>query len=207
MKSYIHLIRHGLTQGLLEDWFYGWLDIPVVPEGCRILLDYKNQGIYPDATDADLYTSGMLRTNQTMNIIYDEPEYEEVPELKELRFGDWEGMRFSDMDSMTEWYEWSHDRFGTYTFPNGDSALSFNNRVMSGFEKVMKKHKAKEIEMAAKGKEANSIIVCHGGVISILMINFFPDVNNDDFFKWSPETGRGYTVIFEDGKPVDYKFI
>ncbi len=207
MKSYIHLIRHGLTQGIMEDWFYGSMDIPITPEGFGILQEFKEQGVYPEAKEADFYTTGMLRTNQTLNVIYDNPEHSIIRDLRELNFGDWEGMYFKDMDSMTDWVAWSHDLSGTYTFPNGDSAKSFSDRVYRGWDQLMELHKEKEKKMFAKGKDAESVLVCHGGTISVLMATFFPDERPGDFFAWSPETGRGYTLEVVDGKIVGYTFI
>ena len=64
-KSYIHFIRHGLTEGNLRRWYYGSTDIPLAPEGFAALESLRDAGIYPELGDADCYTSGMLRTEQT----------------------------------------------------------------------------------------------------------------------------------------------
>ena len=63
MKSYIHFIRHGITQGILNKWYYGNVDLPLIDEGIRELRNLKAQGIYPNAGEAACYTSGMLRAN------------------------------------------------------------------------------------------------------------------------------------------------
>ena len=41
MKSYIVLVRHGITQGILNRWFYGWEDLPIVKEGYEQLAKFK----------------------------------------------------------------------------------------------------------------------------------------------------------------------
>ena len=37
MKSYIHFIRHGVTEGNANRWFYGWADVNLLPEGVEEL--------------------------------------------------------------------------------------------------------------------------------------------------------------------------
>ena len=35
MISRIHFIRHGITQGIKNKWFYGREDLPLVDEGIK----------------------------------------------------------------------------------------------------------------------------------------------------------------------------
>ena len=67
MNSTIYLIRHSTTSGNVGDWYYGALDVPLVPEGIEKLEKLKDEGIYPSPEDADIYTSGMLRTESFRN--------------------------------------------------------------------------------------------------------------------------------------------
>ena len=60
------LIRHGQTQGSLNDLYYGAADIPVLPESLAEL--HENAARYPTAPR--YFTSGMLRTEQTFRAIY-----------------------------------------------------------------------------------------------------------------------------------------
>ena len=70
MNSYIHLIRHGITAGNENRWYYGRMDIPLTARGIAQLEKLRADGIYPNAQNADCYTSGMLRTEQTFQTIY-----------------------------------------------------------------------------------------------------------------------------------------
>ena len=45
MKSYIHFIRHGITEGNQKGWYYGSLDIPLTEEGVAALKTLKEQKI------------------------------------------------------------------------------------------------------------------------------------------------------------------
>ena len=45
----IHFIRHGITEGNLKRWHYGWADIPLAPEGMETLKRLREENIYPRA--------------------------------------------------------------------------------------------------------------------------------------------------------------
>ena len=71
MASKIYLIRHGITEGNQKKWFYGAADIPLAEEGKEELKKLKEKNIYPEIPeDADLYTTGLLRTEQTFEILF-----------------------------------------------------------------------------------------------------------------------------------------
>ena len=56
------LLRHGETDGSRRDLYYGAADIPALPESLAAL--HENAAAYPRA--ARYYTSGLLRTEQTL---------------------------------------------------------------------------------------------------------------------------------------------
>ncbi|MBR5129040.1 MAG: histidine phosphatase family protein, partial [Firmicutes bacterium] len=47
MISCIHFIRHGITEGIQNRWYYGSTDMPLVEEGVNEVLDLKANNIYP----------------------------------------------------------------------------------------------------------------------------------------------------------------
>lgn len=210
MKSYIHFIRHGITEGNLKGWYYGSLDVPLAPEGFVKLEELKSQNIYPSASGADCYTSGLLRTEQTFTAIYGDLPHEALPLLKEMNFGAWEGMSFKEIeaadthrDAFDEWINTGSDETH-FTFPGGDSINSFYARIRKGIKDLLGRQRLKELSCRHNGKDAVSIVVCHGGVIAAAMEDFFPG-EKDNFWKWIPEPGHGYTVYLENGKAVSYK--
>lgn len=99
-KSYIHFIRHGLTEGNLRRWYYGSTDIPLAPEGFAALESLRDAGIYPELGDADCYTSGMLRTEQTFQTIYGDVPHKALPLMKEMNFGTCECKTFDELKTM-----------------------------------------------------------------------------------------------------------
>ena len=183
MKSYIHFIRHGITEGNLKGWYYGSLDVPLAPEGFAKLEELKSQDIYPSASGADCYTSGLLRTEQTFTAIYGNLPHEALPLLKEMNFGAWEGMSFAEIEAadthreaFAEWMRSGGDSSSTFTFPDGgDSVFSFFSRIKEGIKELLGYQRLKELSCRHNGSDAVSIVVCHGGVIAAAMLGFFPE--------------------------------
>ena len=209
MTSVIHLIRHGITEGITGRYFYGWRDLPVIEEGFKELEEFKKQGIYPklDLEDTNFYTSGMIRANQTLETIYGKVDFTENPKLKEINFGAWEMKTYKDLEDENKWQEWMEDRTGTFAFPGGgDSTLSFYARIMEGFNEVKGQHRMKELSHRHSGKDAVSCIVCHGGTIAAMMLHLF-EGEREYIGDWTPHTGCGYSVYFENGEPVRYEEI
>ncbi len=206
MKSCIHFIRHGITEGIVNKWYYGNVDLPLIDEGIKELNEFKAQGIYPDVKNASCYTSGMLRANQTFEVIYGNSNYEVIDNLKEISFGDWECKTFEEIKALEGFELWVNDKSGTFTFPGGDSPLGFYERVSKGLDKLLENHFKLESTCKSNpsGGDATSIAVCHGGVISVCMCQLLKEPK-DTFWQWTPKPGRGYSVYLENGKAVDYK--
>lgn len=206
MKSCIHFIRHGITEGILNRWYYGSTDMPIVQEGYDALEALKTEGIYPALGDADCYTSGMIRANQTFETIYGNTKYRVIRDLREMSFGRWECKTFDQLKEMDEFDQWINDKTGTFTFPGGDSTVEFYKRVYGGLEELLGYHRIKESLYKDSGEDAVTIIVCHGGVISACMSHLF-GLPAEDFWKWIPQPGRGFTAYFDDGKPTHFEEI
>ncbi|MFQ7473652.1 MAG: phosphoglycerate mutase family protein, partial [Anaerovoracaceae bacterium] len=70
MESSICLIRHGITEGNKNRLYYGFSDVPLADEGIDELTKLAQAGIYPYDEEADFYTTGLKRTEQTLSLIY-----------------------------------------------------------------------------------------------------------------------------------------
>ncbi|MBE6035878.1 MAG: histidine phosphatase family protein [Clostridiales bacterium] len=201
--SYIHLIRHGTTEGNLKRWYYGRTDLPLLEEGKELIAALQKESIYPVVSEADFYTSGLLRTEETLRIIFGDMEHEILEDLKEMSFGDYEKRSYEELKDIPEYQIWISDETGNTAPPNGESPQEFRDRVKRGFNKLMGLHKLKEFSMRHAGKEAHSVVVCHGGVISAIMMDIFPE-EEKNLYTWIPDPGHGYTIKIEDGNPVSY---
>ncbi|OKZ52681.1 MAG: hypothetical protein BHV94_08725 [Clostridiales bacterium 59_14] len=80
------LLRHGDTAGSRDDLYYGAADIPVLPDSLEMLAERARAGVYPTA--ARYYTSGLLRTEQTIRALYGDVAHTQLPGLREMDFGD-----------------------------------------------------------------------------------------------------------------------
>ena len=144
MLSCIHFIRHGITQGILNKWYYGFEDLPLVDEGIKEIKDLKAQGIYPES-GGSYYTSGMLRANQTLEAIYGKVPYTAIPDLKEMNFGQWECKTFDELQQLPGFDTWMNDRTGSFTFPGGESANIFSERAKKGLDELLGYHRLLEL--------------------------------------------------------------
>ncbi len=180
----IDFIRHSITEGNLKRWYYGWKDVHLAGEGIALLKENLEKGIYPVCTGKKLYTSGMIRTEETLELLYGKQPHETLGLLKEINFGDFEGSTYEEIKDLPAYQEWISDTTNTSAPPAGESRLQFRNRVAEGLELLKK-----------RGEDA--LVVCHGGVISVIMSECFGYDAEKGFYAYLPDPGHGYTVRFE----------
>jgi alpha-ribazole phosphatase len=193
----IHLIRHGTTEANKLKMYYGSTDVPLSNEGVDIVADLAAAGKYPKADGAYLYTTGLLRTEQTFFLIYGCREHEAVSELGEYRFGAFEMKTHDQLEENEDYQAWINDKNGLTPCPGGESPNDFRARIGAGFSRILERYKGEG------ALDRNSIIVCHGGVISHIMRICFPG-EGKNIFDWQPDPGRGYTIHIDGGEPVAY---
>ncbi|MFV0516360.1 MAG: histidine phosphatase family protein [Aminipila sp.] len=204
--SYIHLIRHGTTEGNIKRWYYGSSDIPLTEEGKELVSNLVTEGIYPKIKSGKFFTSGLLRTEQTFNIIFGDIEHNVIENLKEMCFGDYEKHSYEDLKDKEDYIIWISDESGNTAPPGGESPTAFRTRVLEGFKELIGAHRVSELSVRHSGDECHSAVVCHGGVISAIMAECFPE-EGKNFFEWIPDPGHGYTIEIEDGSAVRYSKI
>lgn len=176
------LLRHAQTEGSLRELYYGASDIPALEDSLEQL--HRKAASYPRAKH--YYTSGMLRTEQTLRAIYGEVEHTQLPGLQEMDFGDFEMRSYDDLKNDPAFLRWEEDS-EHLPCPNGESVPQLIVRNMAAIEKVL-----------ATGED--SVCIIHGGVTANLMMQWF-DGNRFTFYR---KPGTGYTVTFSEGKPVDF---
>lgn len=182
MKTYrIHLIRHGLTAANLDGRYAGVTDIPVTEEGIRELRACRDTLQYPDATR--FYTSPLTRCRQTLDVLYDEPDYIVVPDLREWDFGRFENKTPRELRGDRDFQNWMTDSV-RYQPPGGERGEDFLSRVIRGFQDV--------VYDVMRSGERDSVICTHGGVIMALLSSC--GVPERHYRDWICGNGRGYTV-------------
>lgn len=202
MRSRICLIRHGITEGNQRRLYYGHSDIPLSDEGKAELAQLAASGLYPDSENASFYTSGLLRTEQTLEIIYGSREHEAIGDLREINFGRFEMKSYEELKEQKDYIAWISGDMTNVGPPEGESTGQFADRIKSGFGELMKRHQLKVLSLRHKAEEALSVAVCHGGSISVIMEILYPGVK-ENFYQWIPDPGHGYILYLENGAVVD----
>jgi alpha-ribazole phosphatase len=210
MESKMILIRHGLTEGNLNRWFYGGVDIPLTETGIEALQKQVEAGEYPEVPgDAQFFTTELQRTKQTLEIIYGRHRSRTLPLLDEMRFGEYECKRYEDMVGDPVFDAWIGDETGSTAPPGGESRQHFAARVSKGLAELRGLHQLKEWSHRHSGRSACSVVVCHGGVIGVMMMDLFPE-KEGTLWDWIPDPGFGYVVNFSgrmDGAVTGYRRI
>ena len=205
MASKIYFIRHGITEGNKKRWFYGASDISLSDEGRETLQALASKGIYPVLPeDADLYTTGMVRTEETFKILFGDRAHKAIDKLQEMNFGEYECKTYDELKDFPEFEAWAWDKTGDVKLPGAESKNEFAARISAGLKELRGYHRLKELSHRHSGADSVSLIVCHGGVISAMMMELFPDVKGN-MWDWMPQPGFGYCVEFKDSEPSKYK--
>lgn len=179
------LLRHGQTEGSLRDLYYGATDLPVLPESLAAL--HESAGRYPTAPR--YYTSGLLRTEQTLQALYGDVPHTALPGLREMDFGDFEMRSYEELKDDPAFRQWMSDSEHN-PCPNGESAPQTMARNLAAIGTVL-------------ASDEDAVCVIHGGVTSGLMMRWFGGTRYD----YDPLPGTGYQVTVTGGKPVSYKKI
>ena len=202
MKRKIHIIRHGITEGNLRQQFYGWIDYPLLPEGVAQLEELRETGIHPRPEHPLFFTSDLVRTEQTMEVLYGPQPHIRIPELRELHFGVYEDKTHAELEGTEEFRIW-RESHGEVAIAEGmETMTEFRTRVLKGWKILLDR-------LAEEPPETEAILVIHAGAINEIMSAAVgdPEACGRGRYGWSPATGRGFTLVLEDGVVKDYQEI
>lgn len=179
-KVNLYLIRHGKTEGNEKCLYCGYTDLPLSDKGKTELESLK--GIYKVCDS--YYTTGLKRTNETLNILFDCDNYSIEEGFKEYNFGDFEMKGYEELKNKKEYIDWIEDVTGKYVIPNGECKNSYRERIKDTFYKFINKIFSKN--------QKNVALICHGGTIGTILEQFYN--NEKNLFDWQPSCGRGYLL-------------
>lgn len=177
------LLRHGITEGNRRRLYYGSTDLPLLQEGWEALEDLRAQGGYPTATR--YYTSGMIRTEQTLLALYGPVSHEVLPGLREMDFGAFEMRSYEELEHDPAYLAWLEGDVEANLCPGGESGQRVTTRALEALAPLL-----------AAGEDA--VCITHGGVIGGLLAHWFPreegvtpgHLHQGGAFRWS--SGMGY---------------
>ena len=159
MKT-LYIVRHGETDWNKMGKYQGITDIPLNENGLNqakacgnALKDVTFDRILSSDLSRALVTAETIRGDRTTSITVDK-------RLRELNFGDWEAMLFSDIEArwpglIDEMYLRPH----LVKVPNGESFKDLQDRAWVGLEEFLN----------VNDKEETLLIACHGGTIRTLL--------------------------------------
>jgi len=184
MKAY--LIRHGRTVAN-ENWLYcGQSDPPLTEGGIRELKEKKDLGGYPDIQGLKVYTSGLKRTEETLDILFGNVPHSSLPEMMEINFGDFEMRSYEQMKEDPEYIAWCEGD-NEANIPPGEGAESgymMRDRVFKCFD-----------ELIEKGEDF--LLVSHGGPITSLFMRYVTDTGKN-WYELHPGNGEGFMFEFDE---------
>jgi broad specificity phosphatase PhoE len=186
----VFFVRHGRTDANTQGVYAGGgLDVPVSEEGfaeaARIAESEEFQDMFRSAFDGKpvplVYTSPMTRARQTAAVLFPKAAQTVVEDLREFKFGAFEGRIYADLKNDPDFLRWTHGNDDSPCPPDGDSINTCTARVKAAFSEIARKR------FAAKDPSP-IVLVAHGGV-AMAFLHAFID-KEKPFFSWeTPNCG------------------
>lgn len=186
----IYLVRHGQTEWNKQKRYQGSKDIELDETGLdqaeKLAEKLKN------IQWSKVYSSDLQRARKTAETVINKSNLNipilEVPELREMHFGDWEGETFTSIEE--QFPEKVSAFFSDPTpqiIPAGENAETFRERVVKGFEEIL-----------TNGSTEDTILaVSHGGTIRVIVCEVMGLPLKE---MWEIEQGNTAINILEIGK-------
>ena len=179
----VYLIRHGKTLANEGHLYCGSTDLPLSPGGIEELgrLAYR-------MPKARFITSGMLRTEQTLERLFGLVPHIRDSRFREVDFGIFEMKSYETLKDTPAYQAWITGDNRANVPPGGESGQAMAKRVLEAFSQVQ-----------ASGQD--TVIVTHGGVIAEIMARLFPEEGKNRY-QWQPENGKGYAIRGGTYRPI-----
>ena len=159
MLTRLYLLRHGETDWNQKSIFQGQTDIDLNKKG----RDQANKTteIFRGLELDQIYSSDLKRAKNTALMIARDKSLKvrENKQLREMSFGDWEGLSFAEIKAKyaDQAASWQQDPINNSP-PAGEKLLDFKLRINDFFEKIISSHQGDKI-----------LVVTHGGVIKVYL--------------------------------------
>ena len=189
----LYLIRHGQTMANITYTYAGITDSPLSDAGIELLKKQHEKGGYPDISKLDVYTSGLTRTEQTLELLFGQVPHTKDPDFMEMNFGIFEGKTYDEIKDTEAYQAWVTRDHMTQRCPGGENGNEMLERILRGIKRITE-----------KGRDA--LIVTHGGVIAMLFTYYFPGTGLT-WYEIQPANGEGYIFEFEGDRAVSYSKI
>lgn len=178
------LVRHALTVDNQKSRLSGHIDSSISEEGREQIDKITN---YLKDFDIDkIYTATSSRTKDTVKKL-SELKFIEIIEkesLKEISFGDFEGLTFDEIkDKYPKEFQDMIEKGYEYKYPNGESLIDSYNRVCI------------ELDNIISNNDNRTILICsHGGTIRNIITYL---ISNSYKYHWNFKIDNGSVTILE----------
>ena len=183
----VYLVRHGQVIGYENFPIYGHAEADLTETGILQIQQVAERLRFAEI--GAIYSSDLERSARGARLIaryHDVPLYF-LPELREIYFGDWEGLTMSEIRSRfpRELAKRQADLVHYQPDGNGESIGHFSKRIMKIYERLLLEQRDKEVVIVAHGG-VNRIILCEAlGLDIVRMFNIQQDygcLNIIDYF-------------------------
>ena len=168
----IYLIRHGKTAANEQHLYCGSTDLPLSPAGRAELEKLRY-----DIKNVRFLTSGMKRTNETLQILFGTVPFAVDRRFREVDFGIFEMKSYDQLKDTPEYQIWLTGDNEANIPPEGESGAQMRRRVLEAFPEIRE----------------DTCLITHGGVIAAIMEHLFPEEHKSRY-QWQPEGGCGYVL-------------
>ena len=178
------LVRHALTVDNQKSRLSGHIDSSISEEGKEQIDKITN---YLKDFDIDkIYTTTSSRTKDTVKKLSELKSIEiiEKESLKEISFGDFEGLTFDEIkDKYPKEFQDMIEKGYEYKYPNGESLIDSYNRVCI------------ELDNIISNNDDRTILICsHGGTIRNIITYL---ISNSYKYHWNFNIDYGSVTILE----------
>lgn len=178
------LVRHALTIDNQKSRLSGHIDSSISEEGKEQIDKITN---YLKDFDIDkIYTTTSSRTKSTVKKLSELKSIEiiERESLKEISFGNFEGLTFDEIkNKYPEEFQDMIQKGYEYKYPNGESLIDSYNRVYI------------ELDNIISNNDNRTILICsHGGTIRNIITYL---ISNSYKYHWNFKIDNGSVTILE----------
>lgn len=176
----LYLIRHGKTVANERKEYCGVTDSPLSESGIAELKAQKENFDYSIPGGLAVYTSGLTRTEQTLEILFGALPHTKEPAFQEMNFGIFEAKTYEELKDTPEYQTWLAGDNEANVCPGGESGNQQVERVCRKMDSLIE-----------EGKDL--LLISHGGTTTALMQHLFPGEGKNRY-EWKPDGGKGYLV-------------
>jgi alpha-ribazole phosphatase len=167
----LYLARHGQIYGFEKQVICGFTDTPLTPIG-RMQMERLAERLR-HANIGVIYSSDLQRSSLGAQIIARDHDVEvfQLPELRELNFGTWEGLSFTELtEQFPEEAQKRKADILNYQIPGGETILVFSKRINACLNSILVGNHDGDILIVGH-KGVNRVILCH--ILGLDLSNVF----------------------------------